>query len=606
MICSQCGNIIREDSSLCPYCGAERGKSSEAAENQGTAGPLCSGREPESGTPGQEAPGADLSKQSSIPRMLSENGLLLQEFPEFELPEQELAQDGERRAERAEGEAVKAAGAAGEEHKKRKKRIRRAAVLTCAAALMFFLLLAAGVRAGSGKGKWKLAGGKDAFFTVWTDTEKIVIAGDGKVLEGSEEFYNLAYPGHTSMDEKKLLVTGRDSRKLYLVTKEEWLPIDRDVTLAAISSSGDGIVYAAEQDGGLGLYLYDVKKQKSKLLTDQLRDVRDLVISADGTSAACLYADGDRRECRLFLSGGEKTEILENIIPIAISSGGDYFYYIKTFITGPELFCLITENGTVQELGEADPLIFNEDMTQMLYNSHFRLYLLKNGEIQERAVLPKAADRVILPDYAQIMYVPKQTMWGDCLVRSCAAETLGGLLCVSGSELYYIRENMDGDRIAACSACQISRDGKSLLYLSSGSLYRVRNLESSLKPEKLADGPDILQFISDDRLECIYYQTRHGELMFLKGNKEPEMLCQEKISSWELLGRKLYFISDSSGQAGTLYMLVNGTEKKAIAEASRLERYGERLYFWAADDSLYTLNDEDKPVLVLESSGETR
>lgn len=94
--------------------------------------------------------------------------------------------------------------------------------------------------------------------------------------------------------------------------------------------------------------------------------------------------------------------------------------------------------------------------------------------------------------------------------------------------------------------------------------------------------------------------------MFLKGNKEPEMLCQEKISSWELLGRKLYFISDSSGQAGTLYMLVNGTEKKAIAEASRLERYGERLYFWAADDSLYTLNDEDKPVLVLESSGETR
>ena len=330
------------------------------------------------------------------------------------------------------------------------------------------------------------------------------------------------------------------------------------------------------------------------------------MISADGTSAACLYADGDRRECRLFLSGGEKTEILENIIPIAISSGGDYFYYIKTFITGPELFCLITENGTVQELGEADPLIFNEDMTQMLYNSHFRLYLLKNGEIQERAVLPKAADRVILPDYAQIMYVPKQTMWGDCLVRSCAAETLGGLLCVSGSELYYIRENMDGDRIAACSACQISRDGKSLLYLSSGSLYRVRNLESSLKPEKLADGPDILQFISDDRLECIYYQTRHGELMFLKGNKEPEMLCQEKISSWELLGRKLYFISDSSGQAGTLYMLVNGTEKKAIAEASRLERYGERLYFWAADDSLYTLNDEDKPVLVLESSGETR
>ena len=261
MICSQCGNIIREDSSLCPYCGAERGKSSEAAENQGTAGPLCGGREPESGTPGQEVPGADLSKQSSIPRMLPENGLLLREFPEFELPEQELAQDGERRAERAEGEAVKAAGAAGEEHKKRKKRIRRAAVLTCAAALMFFLLFAAGVRAGSGKGKWKLAGGKDAFFTVWTDTEKIVIAGDGKVLEGPEEFYNLAYPGHTSMDEKKLLVTGRDSRKLYLVTKEEWLPIDRDVTLAAISSSGDGIVYAAEQDGGLGLYLNDVKAE---------------------------------------------------------------------------------------------------------------------------------------------------------------------------------------------------------------------------------------------------------------------------------------------------------------------------------------------------------
>lgn len=432
-----------------------------------------------------------------------------------------------------------------------------------------------------------LFGGSSA----WEQYDKDVISlqtidGELKVLTPATGKYTDALDSSsysqsgTSLDGTTMFVIDAE-RTLYVLNKKGATEVESDVVNACMSSSGEGLMYITYEDDEYELFLYNVGKKKSSTVTDKVHRNSSIVISPDGKSVA--YVDEDNK-CHLYINGKESEDTIKEARPVAIADGGKYFYYVKN-----DNFYVVKKGSDAEKLGEAPYRVyFNKDMTQVLYCYNDKTYYCEKGKKAENTVSTKGTVLVEIPPYAQVAYVE-----GGYSHYVLGISDLCNLACDIDGDLYFINKKMEAEKIVANpSECRLSADGKALLYVKNGDLYRVTNMKDSLEPKQVGEELEVYAFTANDDLSKIYYINRDDELMYIKGSKKPERVYDDDVRSWAVVGDNLYFLGDYSNGAGTLFLSKSGDKREKVSssdEVTSMWSYNGAVYY-EENDITYIVN----------------
>lgn len=397
---------------------------------------------------------------------------------------------------------------------------------------------------------------------------------------------------------------------LYYITKDlEPVKVAESVLDYMVSFNGSYIAYFQSFDNNslYDLYLYEVSSGKSTKIDEDVSSAY-FCLSPNGKIIAyqnygTLYVGGLDME----VSEVARDDIRPSgVVPVAVSDDGAYLYYI---FNGDLYYYNVNEKNSVQVAPNIDPLnlyanffCFNRDLSEMIYVVDFETYYytpeldapVKIADDRLYRVLSNssAAETYHCSAYAEIAGV--DTLKGH---------VLEGYL----SRLYWLNEDAaNAVEIAAdYNDHMLSADGKSLLYLEDGILYRLDSFGEEMSPTVVCEKDNIQYFTANSDLSKIYISTAR-DLYYVKNREETEQLSDhlayveyeeygyyEYYPVYDNASEKIYFLEDDTlCQADKTQ-----NSKKLIAEdVTQLELLPGGIS--------YLCNKDDKPVRYYLHNGE--
>lgn len=350
---------------------------------------------------------------------------------------------------------------------------------------------------------------------------------------------------------------------LYYITEDlEPVKVAESVPEYMVSYDGSYIAYfqSFENNSLYDLYLYEVSSGKSTKIDEDV-----------GGAYFCLSPNGKiiayQNYGTLYVSGldMEVSEVARSdirpsgVVPVAVSDDGAYLYYI---FNGDLYYYNVNEKESVQAAPNIDPLnlyanffCFNRDLSEMIYVADFETYYytpeldapVKIADDRLYHVLSNssAAETYHCSAYAEIAGV--DTLKGH---------VLEGYL----SRLYWLNEDaVNAVEIATdYNDHMLSADGKSLLYLENGILYRLDSFGEEMTPTVVCKKDDIQYFTANSDLSKIYISTardlyyvkNYGEIQQLSGNlayvEYEEYGYYEYPPVYDNTSGRIYFLEDST------------------------------------------------------------
>lgn len=357
----------------------------------------------------------------------------------------------------------------------------------------------------------------------------------------------------------------------YINNKMETVFVSDNVMNAITAVSGNYFaytVYESEEYSEKGiLYLYDTKNDKSIKISEDVFTWFGFSISPDGKTVAYLKNYEYYNDNTLYfytLGKDEKKVDKDGCFPIGISEGGTYLYYVNQ---DNKLYCF---DGKETEKIAADidgGLWFNSSMSEMLFIKDGKTYFYNSKFKEAIRVCGSEINAVLLPkdDMRDIFMYVCCTEFAEIVGK----DSLTDSVLISDSDLYWFnKEGTDTVKIDSdIDDYQLSKDGKSLLYLKNGELYKINKLNEEMKAKLLYDESYLYDFVASRDLSKVYIITHHSELLYLKGKNRTEEICEsfyvsstDNIAYNEASG-KIFYIQDfdlyCAGISG------NSVEKKA-------------------------------------------
>ena len=384
---------------------------------------------------------------------------------------------------------------------------------------------------------------------------------------------------------------------LYYVNKNlELILISKDVADYKVSMTGEYVAYTVYEDdwsyADTTLYLYNVKNDKSTKIDRGVYGY-SLCISPSGKTVAYLKDYEGYEDNTLYIGGinvDTKKIDKDGCYPVAISDNGKNFYYVSSsnrlyYYNGKDTEKLDTEV-------DAYNFWVNATVSELLYTQGGKTYFYTpkmNEPIKIAGVtatdLVRSVETGLTNDFS-------------CSDRAVieAKDTLKGsvFFTYSYNELYWINEEgTDSVRISSnASEYQLSKDGKSLLYIERGELYRIKKLNEEMKAELLYDKDYLYGMTASDNLSTIYFWTDEDELYYYKGKNKAERLSIDfdslngGICAYNEATKEIFYIED-----GDLYKA--GKTSKSVTLVAE-DAMG---VFSLLDGVLYGTEDRDEAIL---------
>ena len=357
--------------------------------------------------------------------------------------------------------------------------------------------------------------------------------------------------------------TGDSVGVLYVVTVEGVQEVTDEAVQAQMSADGSTIYYfGLTDDDGFGpLYRYTVSNGKSEEVTDMAFAYGPYAVSPDGSAVAYvgdLRNGGESFETYLSVNGGEGESIIRNGQALAVSNGGRHVYYADT--DSETMYVLTGEEE--EELGddvEFYSLYFNRDATQLVYIDGGRTYISTDGQAGER-LNGSPFYTILMPENAVRTYINSGYGNGNTFIGvSDFRETVWEF----DDSLYLVTGTYETERIIRdYSACTMSENGRSLLILRSGELYKVNdigNLDAFDDGEPMYDDESVYDYASTEDLETIYMVTDDYQLLYYTGNNDAERIADDCYSVYLTMDGSAYFNVD-----GMMYMSHRGGEREKV------------------------------------------
>lgn len=398
-------------------------------------------------------------------------------------------------------------------------------------------------------------------------------------------------------------------RDLYYITGDlEPVPVAEDVNAHMVSYDGSYIAYFQhpESRSPSALYLYQVSSGQTTKIDDEVTGDY-FCLSPDGEMIAyrknggSLYAGGINRES---IEVTDNPAMTLGAIPLAVSDDGTYLYYLLDNI----LYCYNINKKEPPELivdleAASSPFspyyyrfYFNKDISEMIFTVDFTTYYYAPGldapvrlmldEIEH--VLDNQPEPYLCSAYAEIAGVDS--------LKGCIFE---GYL----SHLYWLNE--DGTNAVTIASnprnYMLSEDGRSILCLQDGILYRLDAFSEEMKPTVICTMGGIRYFTASSDLskiyiakgQALYFVESFNELVLLSDNLEYidyyEKPAYEYPPVYDNTSGKIYFLEGS-----TLYQADTTEDSKTtvsenVSQLALLPGYVSYISKEEADSVLYYL-----------------
>lgn len=410
---------------------------------------------------------------------------------------------------------------------------------------------------------------KKSYIYIMQDEDSVVIEPNGKgkiMLEGS-----LINENH-SLDGSKaaILINENDNDNgsngegysLYHVTDKATFVTD-GVYDMRMSLSGDGIVFTKEQDNSdytAELCLWAGGKVRT--ITTEFSTRNGFNISPDGKIVTYTLYDEDKLEVEGYYFDGKNTSLGKDVVPVAISNGAKYVYYIKkdSFYVQKG-----ANRDSKNKLGEnIYRYIFNTDLSQIVYNYNEKSYISCNGG--EKNSLTGSMSNFLTPDGTVAdYYVIGVSSFADTYYYT----TSSNIVHINGKfETNNVVKNVNNP--------QLMNDGKTIIYQKSDRVHKIDGTKENAKDIELVE-KDVVNFIAVSDGSAIYFINDDDELFYQKGKGKPVKVGEDLSGSslygdyWTMYkGSKLFYISDeelcwSTGGKGKVVTDINGDVEYVFA-----------------------------------------
>lgn len=399
-----------------------------------------------------------------------------------------------------------------------------------------------------------LTGGKKTGMETYADKKDYI--------ESFWSFENGMYDGeiqdsHGLTNGERSIFVYADDTSLYYM-KSDLVPelvVDEYVATYAVSYTGEYIAYVVADNMMEGdLYLYCVKNGKiTQVDTDVFPGY--ICLSPEGKAVAYLKDYESYTENDLYIGGiGIKNQKVDDdgSMPVAISDNGRTFYYIDD---SSKLYIYNGKDSEKVSSSGCSNFFVNRDITEILYTKDGKTYYHTPKMEDPVKISNEELHTVVVPDNV-ISF--KDVRIGAAIMGLKSLK--GSILAQSGS-LYWFNDK-GTDTIKICSTLydyQLSADGKSILFIKSGDLYKIKKIGDNMEAELLYDEEYVDYVFANDNLSRIYIVIEE-ELLYLKGKNKTERitndLCQDEyyplVVAYNESMKKIFFIeNDTLCYAGT-------------------------------------------------------
>ena len=404
--------------------------------------------------------------------------------------------------------------------------------------------------------------------------DEVVVAWNNKLINTDIEASGVDEPVY-NLDGTVCAVLTSDNTLLAIHNKKVKI-VSEDVLTFELSSDGMGIAYITGDNDEADLKLYNVRKNKSVLVEDEVNlfaaAFLGMALSPDGKTLAYYEMDEDDEEPTLMLYTNKKSiKITSTLVSlIGLSNGGKQIYVIGENDDGDEVLYTYNKRGDREKISScsSSSFFFNADHTQILFYNNGKSYISVKGK--EPNKISSNSAHLLISDNSVTMSnhrggtYPVEDLYNHVYMVSDDGET----------QLWNIKKNANRSAKLASDAYSITLDADAAY------VYYI-NDEGDLKMLKIS----------------------HGENASNKAKTIAEDVENYVITSNR---KKVYFISDNG-----LYSCnaANGKGKKTIANEDvgrNLAINAKNVVYYMLDGDVYACSNGRKGSKVLSDSDDFR
>ena len=367
------------------------------------------------------------------------------------------------------------------------------------------------------------------------------------------------------IDSEIWLYDGKEIRKVRELTNLGTDENDNSY-IVGFGSYGRDIFYV--DNGSLFLYRdgQATRVSNSGALKDEDKSKYGCVTSPDGKYVAYCVPEDDGSFRGYVWDGNGNYEIGKNDLPLAISNGGKYLFYLDISNKTGKKSLVVRKgiNGTEeQSLGSSENDIncyFNSSGTEVLFRTEDKYYLSFNGESSQK-IFNGTEVQLVLP------YGVKAVLNGNSGLSASVGVSSFKDFCIMESDiLYRIDSKGTVSRIAKhVTRAYAASDKKTIIYSDdSHNLYRINAAKTGAAAEMIVNG-DCYDFVptADGKTVFFLNKKEKGALMCRKNGKNIIELAEQPSSSlgYDVLlnGSTIAFIQEDE------FYLTNGEKTNSIS-----------------------------------------
>lgn len=452
----------------------------------------------------------------------------------------------------------------------------------------------------------------------------------GKTKDGIEfSEKSLMYDGYSffTTDGKELEVNNVDSMAYnydnsvvaYLTTDDTLYVIDSELTPVEIendvlnmevSYSGSSIAYTVGDDyAATTLYVYNVKKENSVKIDTNVYAYNYLV-SPNGKQVAYLKDYEGNSDNTLYVAvvgkDGKKVD-KDGCIPLAIGDNGKSFFYTDN--SDSSNVKLYWYNGKDAEKISRDvsgSYYFNNSVSEILFTKSGNTYFYRIGMDEPSKVASDALSGVW--NYQFEATAQDYTFGSQSSAALVNRSKLTEWVFATDADICYL--NKDGhDSVKLCDADGISKitvaqNGKSLIYLKDGKLYKITKFGADREETELYEGDVYINgYVASRDLSDIYVVSDEAELYYCKSKKKLVKISNDFADKNDMAyneaAKTIFYIED-----GNLYSSgKNGKKKELVAESvTDVVNYANGILYRVTEDGAnsYYYVKKGEPAKILE------
>jgi len=417
----------------------------------------------------------------------------------------------------------------------------------------------------------------DAYYS---NANMIIISKEGVVSEYDVESSN--YPSY-SLD--GTIMVYKDVEELYLHRGDTRKYIEEGVTATWISDNGEKVLYTILEDEDLLLYLYDVDKEETVLISDEVYyggQSTGIAISPNGEYISYL-SDYDEDDGSFYSYIYDKKNgsqaYKKNCSIFGVSNGASYVYYTKSDDYEIDVY-VTSKDNTEKLLSDIDVVhfLFNNDMTQAIFQDDEATYITVDGQKEEKI---KSDQMYIMPNRRGRKYNSYVSTYLSSMTSGYS--DFRDATFEMGNSTYYLDESFEAKRMIRGVTWDIgfTNDSKSAMYLDKDDIMYLKDTRGDEEAEKLID--DVWEMYVSHDLKHLYYLTEDEELYLYKKKlpvritDEPDDIAMDRSSG------VLYYLLDEE-----VYK-VDGKDNEKVAleyDIEELYEYNNIIYAVAYEDDM--------------------